>query len=335
MSITAKELAKKLNLSAAAVSMALNNKPGVSTDTRRRILDAADRYGYDFTRITEKQNAAGTIYLVIYKKHGAIVDDTPFFSQLSEGITDACHQSGYKLKILYLLGENDELLPQIEEIQYSDCIGIILLGTEMQKEDALLFQHLSVPFVLLDTYFETVACDYVLINNVQGAYLATSHLIKKTRKQPGYLKSSYAIGNFAERNSGFFKAVRAYGMSSSKSIVHALTPSIDGAYADMKEILNAGEKLAPCYFADNDLIAVGAMKALKEYGYRIPEDIAIVGFDNIPMSTIIEPALTTIHVPKQYMGKIAVQRLITLLTEKGTQPVKIEISTQLVERKSV
>ena len=103
----------------------------------------------------------------------------------------------------------------------------------------------------------------------------------------------------------------------------------------MKEILNAGEKLAPCYFADNDLIAVGAMKALKEYGYRIPEDIAIVGFDNIPMSTIIEPALTTIHVPKQYMGKIAVQRLITLLTEKGTQPVKIEISTQLVERKSV
>ena len=118
MSITAKELAKKLNLSAAAVSMALNNKPGVSTDTRRRILDAADRYGYDFTRITEKQNAAGTIYLVIYKKHGAIVDDTPFFSQLSEGITDACQQSGYKLKILCLLGENDELLPQIEEIQY-------------------------------------------------------------------------------------------------------------------------------------------------------------------------------------------------------------------------
>ena len=74
-----------------------------------------------------------------------------------------------------------------------------------------------------------------------------------------YKRQSYAIGNFAERNSGFFKAVRAYGMSSSKSIVHALTPSIDGAYADMKEILNAGEKLAPCYFADNDLIAVGEM----------------------------------------------------------------------------
>ena len=148
MSITAKELAKKLNLSAAAVSMALNNKPGVSTDTRRRILDAADRYGYDFTRIAQKQNAAGTIYLVIYKKHGAIVDDTPFFSQLSEGISDACNQAGYKLRITYLFGEDQELLPQIEEIQYSDCIGIILLGTEMQKEDALLFQQLSIPCLL-------------------------------------------------------------------------------------------------------------------------------------------------------------------------------------------
>ena len=205
----------------------------------------------------------------------------------------------------------------------------------MTAEDVKHFQRLPLPLVLLDTYFETVTCDYVLINNVQGAYLAASHLIHKTKKQPGYLRSSYPIGNFAERNSGFFKAVRSYGMSSSKSIVHMLTPSIDGAYADMKEILENKEELAPCYFADNDLIAVGAMKALKEYGYKIPEDIAIVGFDNIPLSKLIEPPLSTINVPKQYMGEMAVKRLLTLLNEKGTQPVKIEISTQLIERRSV
>ena len=114
-----------------------------------------------------------------------------------------------------------------------------------------------------------------------------------------------------------------------------LTPSIDGAYADMKEILENKEELAPCYFADNDLIAVGAMKALKEYGYSIPKDIAIVGFDNVPLSRLIEPSLSTINVPKQYMGEMAVKRLITLIMEKGAQPIKIEISTQLIERKSV
>ena len=205
----------------------------------------------------------------------------------------------------------------------------------MTPEDVKHFQKLPLPLVLLDTYFETVTCNYVLINNVQGAYLATSHLIQKTKKQPGYLRSSYPIGNFAERNSGFFKAVRAYGMSSSKSIVHMLTPSIDGAYADMKDILENNEELAPCYFADNDLIAVGAMKALKEYGYSIPKDIAVVGFDNVPLSRLIEPSLSTINVPKQYMGEMAVKRLITLITEKGAQPIKIEISTQLVERRSV
>ena len=77
------------------------------------------------------------------------------------------------------------------------------------------------------------------------------------------------------------------------------------------------------------------MKALKEFGYSIPEDIAIVGFDNIPLSRIVEPSLTTIHVPKQYMGEMAAKRLITILKEKGTKPVKIEIATQLIERNSV
>lgn len=335
MSITAKELAKKLNLSAAAVSMALNGKPGVSTETRRLVREAAEQYGYDFTRISEKHQTTGSIHFVIYKKHGAVVDDTPFFSQLSEGVADTCKKEGYKLIISYIYGNDSDFEEQLKNIQYSDCIGIILLGTEMTPEDVKHFQKLPLPLVLLDTYFETVTCNYVLINNVQGAYLAASHLIQKTKKQPGYLRSSYPIGNFAERNSGFFKAVRAYGMSSSKSIVHMLTPSIDGAYADMKEILESKEELAPCYFADNDLIAVGAMKALKEYGYSIPKDVAIVGFDNVPLSRLIEPSLSTINVPKQYMGEMAVKRLITLIMEKGAQPIKIEISTQLIERKSV
>ena len=102
----------------------------------------------------------------------------------------------------------------------------------------------------------------------------------------------------------------------------------------MKEIIAQGEPLASCYFADNDLIAMGAMKALKEAGYKIPEDIAIAGFDNLPFSKVIEPTLTTINVPKHYMGEMAAKRLIALLHDSGAAPVKIEISTALVERRS-
>lgn len=334
MSITAKELAKKLGISAASVSMALNNKPGVSRDTRQMILDEAEKAGYDFSRLSAKKQTEGSLYFVIYKKHGAVVSDTPFFSQLSDGISECCKETGYKMNIRYIYDDEDTLAKQVEDIQYSDCYGIILLGTEMNPEDFKIFKALPLPIVLLDTYFETVQTNYVLINNMQGAYLATSFLIKRTRQQPGYFRSSYPIGNFEERASGFYNAIRASGMSTSKSIVHRLTPSIEGAFADMIEVLEQGDELASCYFADNDLIAVGAMRALKTKGYRIPEDIAIVGFDNITFSSIVEPSLTTIHVPKQEMGRMAAERLIDLIEKRKTTPAKIEIATHLIKRHS-
>lgn len=335
MGITAKELAEKLHLSAAAVSMALHNKPGVSTKTRQLVYDTALKYGYDFSRISEKKSVSDTIYLVIYKKHGAVVTDTPFFSQVTEGVSLECKNQGYKLKISYIYEEEDTILKQIEDIQYSDCSGILLLGTEMAAEDLKPFLVLPIPLVLLDAYFDIVSCDCVLINNLQGAFLAAQYLIRKCKTQPGYLRSSYQISNFDERATGFYSAVRASGMSASKSVVHHLSPSVEGACADMLEIIRSEEILAPCYFADNDLIAVGAMQAFKQCGYRIPGDIAIVGFDNMPVSSVIEPSLTTIHVPKQYMGETAAGRLISLMKNPGQPPMKTQISTTLLRRSTV
>lgn len=334
MGITAKELAQKLNLSEAAISMALNDKPGVSTQTRKKVKEAAEKYGYDFTRISGKQTISGSIYFALYRKHGAVVGDTPFFSELSEGIQQKCKDSGYKLNITYLYGDKT-IEKQIEDIQYSDCIGLILLGTEMHPEDFKPFSKLNIPIVLLDVYLNNANRDCILINNMQGAYLATDYLISKCKKQPGYLHSSYSICNFEERADGFYKAVRSHGMSASKSIVHRLTPSIDGAFADMMSILEQQEEIASCYFADNDLIAVGAMKAFQKMGYRVPEDVAIIGFDNMPISSYIEPSLTTVNVPKLYMGETAAGRLISLLNAKQFVPLKMELNTNLVKRRSV
>ena len=335
MSITAKELAEKLGVSPASISMALNNKPGISQTTRRMILDAAEKEGYDFYRISSKNKdrIQGTIYFVFFKKHGAVVADTPFFSQVSEGISERCKEMGYKLNILYVW-DDDTLPKQIENIRYSDCCGILLLGTEMHADDYRFFQTLSFPIVLLDVYFETIQSNYVLINNVQGAFLATTYLIKRIEQQPGYLRSSYPINNFNERAVGFYKALQESGLSSSKSIVHKLSPSIEGAFLDMIDILEQKNPLAKCYFADNDLIAAGAMRALKTKGYRIPDDIAIIGFDNINFSNIVEPSLSTIHVPKREMGQVALDRLVELIRQPKSVPLKIEVSTTLIKRRS-
>lgn len=335
MSITAKELAKLLQLSEAAVSMALNNKAGVSTATRQRILQAATEHGYDFSRIQEAkelQTETGTLSFVIFKKHGAVVTDTPFFNQLTEGIDQACRQVHYSLNINYLYAD-DNLSRQLNSLSY--CNGMILLATEMSLEDFAPFEKLGIPLVVLDTYFRSLNFDCVLINNFQGAYQATDFIIHKTKSQPGYLRSSYPIGNFQERTDGFYKAIRENGMSPSRSHVLSLSPSMEGACQDMLELLKSGEQLSRCYFADNDLIAAGAMKAMKEMGYRIPQEVSLIGFDNMPLCTYIEPALSTVHVPKQYMGQMAVSRLVQIIASPESFPVKIEIGTKIINRKSV
>lgn len=336
MAITAKELAKRLNLSESAISLALNHKPGVSTATRNLVLETAEAYGYDFSRIKEPEKnitPSGSIYFVIYRKHGAVVTDTPFFSQLSEGIDEECKKCRYYLNVHYLY-EEDPARQQLADWQRAGIKGIVLLGTEMTEGDLEPFLQSRIPLVLLDNYFEELNVNSVLINNVKGAFTAADYLIRKYKCQPGYLHSSYPINNFEERADGFYKAIRKNGMSTSLSVVHRLSPSMEGAYYDMKELLASKEPLSRCYFTDNDLIGAGMVKACLEAGYRIPEDIAVIGFDNMPLCTYLNPTLTTIHVPKQYMGKVAVRRLHELITEPDSSPLKIEISTSLIKRKS-
>ena len=158
MSISAKELAQKLNISAATVSMVLNRKPGISEKTRNLVLDAAREYGYDFSKKWDTAEEKGSILYVIYKKHGTVVADTPFFSQLTEGIEQACKGKGFELQITYFY-ENKDIGAQIQELSEKNCQGILLLGTEMDVEYFQPFTRLKVPMVVLDTYFEELDCD--------------------------------------------------------------------------------------------------------------------------------------------------------------------------------
>ncbi|MFV0503861.1 MAG: LacI family DNA-binding transcriptional regulator [Lachnospirales bacterium] len=332
MSISAKELAKKLNISAAAVSMALNGKPGVSTETRKKIIEAAKSYSYDFTKI-KPQQLNGSINFIVFKKHGTVVNDSPFFKVLFDSITEYCKDINCKLYINHLF-DNGDVLKQLDAMISHDCKGIILLGTEMQSEDFFPLSYINFPIVLLDTYFNSTKMDCVLINNLESAYKATNTLIKKFQSQPGYLHSSYHIHNFEERADGYFKAIRSAGMSVSNSIVHKVAPSVEGTYADLKTLIEQGVNIARCYFADNDLIAIGAMKAFKEAGYKIPEDIAIIGFDDLPICSYFEPSITTINVPIKYMAQTAIDRLLSVCNSKKYNPIKIEVSTNIIFRSS-
>ncbi len=335
MSITAKKLAQKLGISATAVSMALNNKAGVSTETRAKIIKAAEEYGYDFTKIKSSHEHNGAIYILFYKTHNAILSYSPIFNELYDGIKNECQKEHFTVKMMQFYEKTDILADCLSDLRISDCTGIILIGTEIRQEVCRQFLSLGYPVVLLDTYFDSLDCTSVLINNSQGAYLATDYLISATRHQPGYLQSSYLIPNFVQRQEGYFRAVKENGMSPFRSIIHKLSPSIEAAMADMLEIIDRHDTLAECYFADNDMIAIGAMKALLLRGYKIPEDISIIGFDNISESRIIEPSLTTMDVPRHYIGTIAAKLLIEQIDSKVVHTSKVEVSTKMVKRFSV
>ncbi len=335
MTITAKELAQKLGISPATVSMVLNNKPGISQPTRQRILEAAQEFGYAAPQKAAPPVAGqDTICFVIYKRSNGFVTDTPFFSQLSEGIEAVCQKNQYHFSIRYLV-EDTDLESQIHAINSTQYSGVILLATRMTSEAIRLFEALETPLLILDAYFETENLPCVVINNAQGAFLATDYLITQRNQQPGYLASSMHITNFDERADGFYRAVRKHGMSASDCIVHRLTPTEEGACRDMLDVIQSGEPLAKCYFADNDHVAIGAMKALQQSGYRIPEDVGIAGFDDLPLCEYLNPPLTTISIPKKYMGEAAAAKLIDMIRTGDRAMTKLAIGTTLKKRGSV
>ena len=336
MSVSARDLAKVTNVSPATVSMVLNNRPGISEKTRKKVLDAAVSMGYNLkTSKREFQSPPASIHFVIYKKHGVVVSDTPFFSKVIEGIDFQSKKHGYRLQITYFY-ENQEQSEQLSAIKKAGSAGILLLGTEMDESDLSAFLELQLPIVVLDSYFEFIRCDTVLINNVQGAYIATRKLLDSGHTKIGYLRSRTPINNFKERADGYFKALRSAKISTvDPPYIFRVSPTMEGAYHDMKEILSQSPELPTAFFADNDVIAASCVRALKEYGIRIPEDVSIIGFDNTAMSEILEPPLTTMHVPKERLGALAVDRLISKIKGESDEIVKIEISTQLIERESI
>lgn len=178
----------------------------------------------------------------------------------------------------------------------------------------------------------TLDCTYILIKNIQGAYLATDYLISRRITQPGYLRSSVPLQNFTERWEGFQKALRANAMSPSQSIAHTLSPTINGAKTELLELLENGGSVSSCYFAEKDLIAIGAMQAFQGKGYHIPNDIAIVGFDNISESSVISPSLTTVSIPRTYMGRVVAQQLINSIHNPVRHCLCVQSSTKLEVR---
>lgn len=254
------------------------------------------------------------------------------FSHLANGVADGCQESGYRHRVLYTRAK--DLGWNLKDLKRSGCAGAMVLATELGKEDCGVLAGAGFPIVLVDNCFDGLPYDAVLMNNAQGSFLAARHLIQTYHTQPGYLRSGLRINNFISRADGFYRAIRENGLSSSRCIVHVLSPTVPGACQDMEDILRRGDPLARCYFADNDLIAAGAAMALQNTGMSVPEDVALVGFDDMPVSTSMKPTLTTVRVPIHGIGQLAAHRLVWRIRHPDAPNCRLEAATQLVVRQS-
>lgn len=331
-----KDIARRASVSEATVSLVLNQKPGVKSSTRERVLEIAREMNYGATQRIALSTSAGTVRFLQIAMHGHTVnrDHNVFIADYIDGLTQAAKTHGHKLEISSFRGDSaTEIAASILD---SGIKGAVVLGTELSVDDILVLGNLRVPVVFLDTFYDFLPFDFVDMNNKDSVYTIIQHLVDLGHREVGFVRSSVNTHNFQLRDAGFWEAVEELGLKIRDRNVFTVDSTLDGAYQDMHRYLAGQAHLPSALFCTNDIIAYGVIRAIHEHNLRIPSDISIVAFDDLPASAVMGPPLTTIRVQKKVMGELAVQ-LLSRRIGKGseTTPIKIQVGGQLIARESV
>lgn len=329
MKATIREISKITGFSPATVSNALNRKKGVNSVTSDTIVKTARELGYF------EESFSNKIRFVMYKTNGLITDDTPFFTMMVDGFQKECKRCGREMVIHYLDKRDADFPEQVEELTQDQTAPMVVVGAELMDEDFHYFEHAQCPMLTLDYWHDSMRCDGILINNEDAVVEAVNYLVRKGHRKIGYLKGKFRIKAFRAREQGYKKGLIQNGLPCKDAYTVELSTTMDGAYQDMKEYLDTKPSMPTAFFADNDMIALGAMKAMREAGVKIPDEVSLVGFDDLPFSEISTPRLSSLRVPKQVMGEMAVRKILEITESHHGIKSKILVCPEFVERDSV
>lgn len=338
MKYKAKDIARELGVSPTTVSLVLNNKPGVGEKTREIIINKINELGCEdlLKKGSGQVSHKGYIGFVVYKREGSIVDESPFFNYLLEGMTARAYDNGYILNFIYINSNmsQEEKEAQIKGIDYK---GLLVFGVEMIYEDLDVLKKSNLPFVIIDNSFPESDIDAVAINNNLGVSKAVDYLYEMGHRRIGYIKSKVRINSFEERRSAFKRKLRHLRIEEDRKHILNVGYSKSLIQEDVSIYLDSmnKEELPTAFFAENDFLGCNVMRMLQEKGYQVPGDISVIGFDNRPISELVEPRLTTINVPKEIFGPESVALLISKIEEKRQQSLKIVVGTNIIVRESV
>ncbi|WGD30104.1 LacI family DNA-binding transcriptional regulator [Ancylobacter sp. WKF20] len=339
-SFTIRDIATAAGVSPATVSLVLNGKGEISADTRTRVLEAAARLNYVPRLVRSgpakpRTDGAGTIRFLKIARHGHTVnrDHNVFISDYIDGMSAEATRRGYTLEVVTHEGQSASAIA--ESLASAPASGVIALGTEMSETDIRVLQGVGRPIVFIDTFFDVIEANFVNMNNEDAVHQVLARLRQQGFRRLGFVASPVDTTNFRLRQEAFHRNMARLGVPVDPAHILAVESTLDGAYADAVAALTRGIALADAYFCTNDVIAYGFIKALREFGVRIPEDVGVVGFDNLPVGATMDPALTTIDVSKRKIGNLAVTVLDDLIhAAEPPPPVKIMVGARLVARLS-
>lgn len=332
--LTIRDIAEAAGVSPATVSLVLNGKGEISGVTRARVLEAVASLNY-VPRATRSAEPGETLRFLKIAKHGHTVnrDHSVFISDYIDGMSAEATRRNYTLEVVSFEGQ--PISTVAESLAGAPISGVIALGTELTEADIRMIQSLGLPTVFIDTFYDVLDANFVDMNNEDAVYKVLSRFQKQGFQRIGFVASHVDTTNFRLRRDAFFKNMARLGLQVNPADVLSVESTYDGAYLDTRALLSTGLDLAECYFCTNDIIAYGFIRALREHGVSIPDDVSIIGFDNLPQSATMEPGLTTIDVSKRKIGYLAITVLDDLIAAAEPQPpVKILVGADLVLRAS-
>lgn len=326
--ITIKEIAQLAGVSSATVSKVINGKDEyISETTRQRVLDIVEREGYIPNGIAKSLRMKNT------KTIGLIMPDVMnlFFAELARGAEDAAEKKGYSVILCNTDNKGSKEERYIKILQEKKVDGIIMTAAENSAAKSL--ERCNTPIVLVDRDIELDReIGRITVDNEKGAYMATKFLIEKGCSNIAYISSKLWSKPSAERLQGYKRALRENGMKFKEDITYYKNFRTETGYLGILNVIEK-DKTIDGIFCGNDLIAIGAINALKEKGIRVPEDVKVVGFDNISICDFLSPPLTTVKQPIYEMGEEAIKMLIDIINNRSTSLNKV-LNPTLIKRGS-
>ena len=330
--ITIYDIAKVLNISPATVSRGLKDHPGISKDTKKKIVETAREMGYQRNLFAQNLRAkkTNTIGVIIPRLNSY------FMSSVIAGVEKVANERGYNLVISQ---SRESAKKEIENVNtmFNSRVDGLLISLSLETEDIAYFSTLlkkGIPIILFDRVLKSDPCTMIVIDNIKAGYDATIHLLDQGCKRIVHIGESFIRNVYADRLTGYKQALKERNIEIDPSLILITDRSEQGGIETAQRILKMNP-LPDGIFAVNDSTAVSCIRFLKQAGMKVPEQIAMVGFNNDPISQIIEPNLTTINYPGREMGEVAATTLINAINRTtGTTLNTVVLRHELIVRES-